>query len=201
MKTREGTVVDADDIMDEVVQVAKDESKERGALEGFSPEEQNTVAARVGLAALKYFMLRVNSRKKMIFNPKESVDLHGQTGPFIQYAYVRTNGLLQRVANEGIDMTNFGAYTDFQASEKELLKAIYEYPDAVQQAAIEYDPSHIANYCYNLAKMYNRFWHDVKVMQAETSEARAFRLQLSKATGKVLQSGMLLLGIEMPERM
>jgi arginyl-tRNA synthetase len=201
MKTREGTVVDADDLMDEVVNAAREESKERGELSAFSPEEQEEMLTRVGMAALKYFMLRVNSRKRMVFDPKESVDLQGQTGPFIQYAYVRTNGLMQRVAKEGIDMQNFKSYTDFQSSEKELLKVLYEYPAAVLQAADEYDPSHIANYCYNLAKTYNRLWHDVKIISAETAEAKAFRLQLSKATGMVLQSGMRLLGIEMPERM
>jgi arginyl-tRNA synthetase len=201
MKTREGTVVDADDLMDEVINAAREESKERGELSAFSPEEQEEMLTRVGMAALKYFMLRVNSRKRMVFDPKESVDLQGQTGPFIQYAYVRTNGLMHRVAKEGIDMQNFKSYTDFQSSEKGLLKVLYEYPAAVLQAADEYDPSHIANYCYNLAKTYNRLWHDVKIISAETAEAKAFRLQLSKATGMVLQSGMRLLGIEMPERM
>jgi arginyl-tRNA synthetase len=167
----------------------------------FSPEEQEIMLTRVGMGALKYFMLRVNPRRRMIFNPEESVDLHGQTGPFIQYSFVRTNGLMQRVAAEGIDMNNFSAYTDFQSCEKELLKALYEYPAAVQQAADEYDPSHLATYSYNLAKSYNRFWHEVKIMVAETDAARAFRLQLSKATGQVLFSAMSLLGIEMPERM
>lgn len=201
MKTREGTVVDADDLMDEVIRVARAESKDRGELVNFSPEEQEVMLTRVGMGALKYFMLRVNPRRRMIFNPEESVDLHGQTGPFIQYSFVRTNGLMQRVAAEGIDMNNFSAYTDFQSCEKELLKALYEYPAAVQQAADEYDPSHLATYSYNLAKSYNRFWHEVKIMVAETDAARAFRLQLSKATGQVLFSAMSLLGIEMPERM
>lgn len=201
MKTREGTVVDADDLMDEVIRVAREESEKRGELSGNSIDGRETILRRVGLGALKFFMLRVNPRKKMIFNPEESVDLHGQTGPFIQYSYVRTNGLLQRVAAEGIDMSSFSGYSDFQQCEKALLKAIYEYPDAVQQAADEYDPSHLANYCYNLAKSYNRLWHEVKILGAENPSARAFRLQLSMATGRVLKSGMQLLGIEMPDRM
>lgn len=201
MKTREGTVVDADDLMDEVIRVARDESEKRGELTGISEEGRETILKRVGLGALKFFMLRVNPRKKMIFNPEESVDLHGQTGPFIQYSFVRTNGLLQRVRTEGIDMSSFAGYMDLQPCEKELLKAIHEYPDVVQQAAAEYDPSHLANYCYNLAKSYNRFWHEVKILGAESIAARSFRLQLSQATGSVLKSGMQLLGIEMPERM
>jgi arginyl-tRNA synthetase len=198
MKTREGTVVDADDLMDEVEHLANEAIKSK---EEFGEDEQREIARRVGLAALKFFMLRVNPRKRMVFNPEESLDLQGQTGPFIQYTYVRTNSLMQRVAREGIDMSGYKAYTDVQPVEKELLKAVYEYPAAVQQAADEYDPSHIAAYCYNLAKVFNRFWHDVKVLGAETPEARAFRLQLSKATGAVLQSGMALIGVEMPERM
>lgn len=201
MKTREGTVVDADDLMDEVVNVARAESGQRGELEALTTTEKEEVLQRVGLGALKFFMLRVNPRKRMIFNPEESVDLQGQTGPFIQYSYVRTNGLLHRVKQEGIQMDAFEAYTNFDPSEKELLKALYEYPEAVRIAADEYDPSHMANYCYNLAKSYNRLWHEVKVMGAETPEARAFRLQLSKATHFVLQSGMKLLGIDMPEKM
>lgn len=199
MKTREGTVVDADDLMDEVERLAKEASAEKIA--ELSPEEQQDTIQKIGLAALKFFMLRVNARKRMVFNPEESVELLGQTGPFIQYSFVRTNGLMKRVSAEQIDMSNFKGYTDILPLEKELLKALYEYPAAVQQAADEYDPSHLASYCYNLAKEFNRFWHDVKVMSAETPEARAFRLQLSKATGKVLESGMKLIGIDMPERM
>jgi arginyl-tRNA synthetase len=201
MKTREGTVVDADDLMDEVIRVAREESEKRGELSGMNQEDRETILKRVGLGALKFFMLRVNPRKKMIFNPEESVDLHGQTGPFIQYSYVRTNGLLNRVSSEGIDMDSFSSYLDLQPCEKELLKAINDYPSAVQQAADEYDPSHLANYCYNLAKSYNRFWHEVKILGAETNSARSFRLQISQATGRVLKSGMQLLGIEMPDRM
>ncbi len=201
MKTREGTVVDADELMDEVVNIAAAESSDRSELNAFSPEEQAEMLRRVGVGALKFFMLRVNPRKKMIFNPEESVDLHGQTGPFIQYTFVRTNGLMQRVATEGITVDNAAVYTTIQPFEKELLKALYEFPAAVQQAADEYDPSHIANYCYNLAKSYNRLWHEAKVFGAESEEARAFRLQLTKVTRHVLQTGMGLLGVEMPERM
>ncbi len=201
MKTREGTVVDADDLMDEVTRVARSEAQERGDIGHMAPEEQEEILRRIGLAAMKFYIIKVNPRKKMIFIPEESVDLHGQTGVFIQYSYVRTNSLAQRVAQENIDMSGYAAYANLQPAEKELLKALYEYPGVVQLAANDYDPSQVANYCYNLAKTFNRFWHDVKVLQAETPAARAFRLQLSMAVGRVIRSGMLLLGIEMPSRM
>jgi arginyl-tRNA synthetase len=137
----------------------------------------------------------------MIFNPEESVDLQGQTGPYIQYSYVRINSLMQRVALENIDLSMADQYLDLQAAEKELLVALHEYPGILQNAANNYDPSLIANFSYSLAKSFHKFWHDVRVFSAPTPEARAFRLQLSKAVGQVLQSAMDLLGIEMPERM
>jgi arginyl-tRNA synthetase len=201
MKTREGTVVDADDLMDEVVRLATEVSQEREEFRALPAEEQAESARRVGMAALKFFMLRVNPRKRMIFNPEESLDLQGQTGPFIQYTYVRTHGLLQRASLDSTALAAANQYSEIQPSEQALLKAVAEYPGAVLQAAEEYDPSHIAMYCYNLAKAYNRFWHDVKILGAETPEARQFRLQLSRAVGQVLQSGMGLLGVEMPTRM
>ena len=137
----------------------------------------------------------------MTFNPEESVDLQGQTGPYIQYSFVRINGLMQRIEKEQIDLSGWNAYSDYQAQEKELLKLLHEYPGVVVQAAADYDPSHIANYCYTLAKSYHRFWHDLSVFNADQPQTRAFRLQLSKMTGLVLKSAMLLLGIEMPTRM
>jgi arginyl-tRNA synthetase len=201
MKTREGTVVDADDLMDEVVSVARKEAADRGEQGSMTDAEKDEVARRVGMAALKYFMLRVHPRKRMIFNPEESVDLQGQTGTFIQYTYVRTNSLAGRVAAENMEIQDFKAYTAFEQSEQEILKLLHDYPAAVQQAANEYDPSHIASYCYNLAKSYNRLWHDVKIMGADSAAARNFRLQLSAAVGRTLASGMDLLGVEMPARM
>ena len=137
----------------------------------------------------------------MIFNPEESLDMQGQTGPYIQYSYVRMNGLLKRAALENIDMTHFSQYTDIQDIEKELLLAIDAFPEVIATAATDYDPSHVANYCYNLAKNYHRFWHDVQIFNAPDQAARAFRLQLSALVGRTLQSGMHLLGIDMPERM
>ncbi|HMX40536.1 MAG TPA: arginine--tRNA ligase, partial [Saprospiraceae bacterium] len=201
MKTREGSVVDADDLMAEVIHLARQQAGERGEAEGMSAAEHEENMRRVGMGALKFYMIKVNPRKRMIFNPEESVDLQGQTGPYIQYSHVRINGLLQRVQKEAVDLSPASTYAGIQAPEKDLLVALQEYPLLVQTAAREYDPSLIANYCYDLAKKYHRFWHDLKVFSAETDAARAFRLQLSRAVGQVLQSGMTLLGIEMPSRM
>ncbi|MEI6408736.1 MAG: arginine--tRNA ligase [Bacteroidota bacterium] len=201
MKTREGTVVDADDLIAEVRRLALEGIKERGEDGGIQTEAQAVVADKIGMAALKYFIIKVHPHKKMIFNPEESVDLQGQTGPYIQYSYVRINGLMQRVAREGIDLSPAAAYSTFEPQEKELLVALHDYPNVLQNAADNYDPSLVANFCYALAKSYHKFWHDLSVFNAATPEARAFRLQLSKAVGQTLQSGMRLLGIEMPERM
>ena len=201
MKTREGTVVDADDLMTEVRKLALESIEAQGESANAEESVRLDVANKVGMAALKYFIIKVHPHKKMIFNPEESVDLQGQTGPYIQYSYVRINSLMQRVAQEGIDLSAAGAYTEMQPAEKELLVALHEYPGILQSAATNYDPSLIANFSYSLAKSYHKFWHDVRVFNAPTPEARAFRLQLSKGVGQVLKSAMLLLGIEMPDRM
>lgn len=201
MKTREGTVVDADDLVAEVLRIATEQSSERGESEGVSQEEKQENLRRVGMGALKFFIIKVHPKKKMIFNPEESVDLQGQTGPYIQYSHVRINGLMQRIARENIDLAPASGYSGIQTQEKDLLLALHEYPDVVQKAAAEYDPSLVANFCYDLAKKYHKFWHDLSVFNADTTEARAFRLSLSKSVGQVLKSGMGLLGIEMPERM
>ncbi len=201
MKTREGTVVDADDLIEEVIAIARNQAAERGELDALDAAAQADTLRKVGLGALKFFMIKVHPKKRMIFNPEESVDLQGQTGPYIQYSYVRINGLRQRIEKEQVDLSPAGDYADFQPQEQELLKALHEYPNVVRTAADEYDPSHLANYCYNLAKSYHRFWHDLSVFNAETPAAKAFRLQLSQAVGQVLQSGMLMLGIEMPAKM
>lgn len=202
MKTREGTVVDADDLIDEVINLAWENARERDTeLTDVNPAGRADDIRKIGLGALKFYMTKVNPRKKMIFNPEESVDLQGQTGPYIQYSYVRINGLMQRVEKEGVDLTPAGNYSAFQAEEKELLKALHEYPNVVLAAAREYDPSHLANYCYNLAKSYHRFWHELSIFNADNEGAKAFRLVLSRAVGRVLKDGMGLLGIEMPEKM
>lgn len=201
MKTREGTVVDADDLIGEVRRLALEGIRERGEDGGEQTPEQEIVADKIGMAALKYFIIKVHPHKKMIFNPEESVDLQGQTGPYIQYSYVRINGLMQRVEREGIDLGPASAYTSIEPQEKELLVALHDYPNVLQNAAANYDPSLVANFCYALAKSYHKFWHDLSVFNAPSAEARAFRLKLSKAVGRTLQQAMRLLGIEMPERM
>ncbi len=201
MKTREGTVVDADDLIEEVIRIATEQSKDRGEAETLSDAEKQENLRRVGMGALKFFIVKVHPKKKMIFNPEESVDLQGQTGPYIQYSYVRINGLMQRIEKEGIDLSISAQYSTIQSQEKELLVALLDYPSVVLKAADEYDPSLVANFCYDLAKKYHRFWHDLSVFNAETMEARAFRLTLSRAVGHVLKSSMGLLGVEMPERM
>jgi arginyl-tRNA synthetase len=201
MKTREGTVVDADDLIEEVIRIATEQSKDRGEAETLTEAEKQENLRRVGMGALKFFIVKVHPKKKMIFNPEESVDLQGQTGPYIQYSYVRINGLMQRVEKEGIDLSIANQYTQIEPQEKELLVSLLDYPGVVKKAAEEYDPSLVANFSYDLAKKYHRFWHDLSVFNADTPEARAFRLTLSRAVGQVLKSSMGLLGVEMPERM
>lgn len=201
MKTSEGTVVDADELIDEVITLSRQQASERGDVSNFPAEEQDKLYAQIGLGALKFFMIKVNPKKKMTFNPEESVDLQGQTGPYIQYSYVRINGLMQRIEKEQIDLSSWVEYADYQPQEKELLKILHEYPGVVAQAAADYDPSHIANFCYSLAKSYHRFWHDLSIFNADTPQTRAFRLSLSRMTGQVLKTAMGLLGIEMPNRM
>jgi len=201
MKTREGTVVDADDLIAEVLRIATEQAAERNEIEGVSAEEKADNLHKVGMGALKFFIIKVHPRKKMIFNPEESVDLQGQTGPYIQYSYVRIYRMMLRVQNENIDLAGWKNYSEIQPQEKELLVALHNYPSIVQEAAGAYDPSLIANYCYALAKSYHRFYHDLSIFNADTEPAKAFRLQLSQTVGQVLKSGMALLGVEMPNRM
>jgi arginyl-tRNA synthetase len=201
MKTREGTVVDADDLMDEITRIGKEQVAEGGTLGQLPQEEQDEAVRRIALAALKFFILKVNPKRKIIFNPEESLDMQGQTGPYIQYSYVRINGLLKRAELEGLSFDAASQYTDIQDIEKELLLSIDSYPEVIKAAATDFDPSNLAQYCYNLAKNYHRFWHDVQIFNAPDTAARAFRLQLSSLVGRTLKSAMQLLGIEMPERM
>jgi len=200
MKTREGTVVDADDLIAEVTKLAKVGIDSRGEASGFGEEEKVEIARKVGLSALKYFIIKVNPNKRMVYNPEESLEFEGQTGPYIQYSYVRMNSVTAMIQKRGLSVGDGSSYTNFEPAEKELLKALHEYPGVLATAAREYDPSHIANYCYALAKSFHRFWHDVTILDPEES-TRSFRLQLSQAVGQVLQSGMKLLGMEMPTRM
>ncbi|MCB0568273.1 MAG: arginine--tRNA ligase [Phaeodactylibacter sp.] len=199
MKSREGTVVDADDLIAEVVEEARLNSYERDTLAGLTTEEQQAIVNQIGLAALKFFIIKVHPRKRMTFDPKESVDLQGQTGPYVQNAYVRVQSVLRKGGEQALEAAS--AYEQLEAQERELLSQLYALPELVQTAAAEYDPSTIANYCYDLAKAFHRFYHDYSILNADTEAAKAFRLQLSQAVANALKLGMNLLGIEMPERM
>lgn len=199
MKSREGTVVDADDLIAEVIEEARQNARERGTIAELSPKEQEEVIRKVGMAALKFHILKVNPRKRMVFDPKESVDLQGHTGPYVQNAYVRIRSVLRKA--EEVPLEEAESYASLEPIEKEILSLLYAFPEQIRMAAGEYDPSHMAAYCYNLAKSYHRFWHDVSILRAKTEAAKAFRLRLSTAVANVLEKGMTLLGIEMPEKM
>ncbi|MBR5335328.1 MAG: arginine--tRNA ligase [Bacteroidaceae bacterium] len=202
MKSREGTVVDADDLMDEMIATARETSEELGnKLDGLSPEEAANINRIIGLGALKYFMLKVDARKNMLFNPKESIDFNGNTGPFIQYTYARTRSIERKAAEAGIAVE--GAASPATISEKEcsLIRMLNDFPSVVRQAGTDYSPSGIANYAYELAKEYNQFYHDFSILREENAEAKAFRILLTRNVGKVIKTAMNLLGIEVPERM
>ncbi len=204
MKSREGTVVDADDLVAEVIAEARENSKERDTLSELSEYEQEDILRKIGLAALKFFIVKVHPQKRMTFDPKESVDMQGQTGPYVQNAYVRIQSVLRKAEMEGWDndrLSVSAAYQTLETDEKDLIAQLYTFPSLIQEAAASYDPSTIANFCYTLAKSYHKFYHDYSILRAETEEAVAFRLKLCQATANVLRFGMDLLGIEMPEKM
>ena len=199
MKSREGTVVDADDLIEDVITEARSSSESRGEIDGVSEEEKVDIFRKIGLAALKYFIIKVSPKKRMVFDPKESVDMQGQTGPYIQNAYVRIQSVLRK--SEGIEMVSDSEYKHLEPLEVDLIRVMSQYKEVIVEAAENLDPSHMANYCYSLAKLYHKFWHDLRILSAESESAKVFRLKLSKAVAKVLKSGMHLLGIEMPSRM
>ncbi len=201
MKSREGTVVDADDLVDEMVGTARDMSNELGKLEGYTKEQAEKIFNIIGLGALKYFILKVDPKKNMLFDPKESIDFNGNTGPFIQYTYARIQSVIRKAADAGVQINNnIGA--DFLIDEKEtqLIKLIYKYPQVMEEAGNALSPALIANYAYELAKEFNQFYHDYPIMKAD-EQMRSFRLLLAKVIGDVIESAMAMLGIEVPERM
>ena len=202
MKSREGTVVDADDLMDEMVNTARETSKELGKLEGYSEEEAEDVFSKVAMGALKYFILKVDPKKNMMFNPKESIDFNGNTGPFIQYTYARIQSVVRKAIDAGIEVPA-AAVTNLNISEKEsiLIQMIANYPTVVKEAGKETSPAQISNYVYDLVKEYNQFYHDHPIAKEENTDLRAFRLVLSKQIAEIIKSGMSLLGIGVPERM
>ena len=202
MKSREGTVVDADDLMEEMINTAKETSGELGKLDGLTQAEADDIARIVGLGALKYFILKVDARKNMTFNPKESIDFNGNTGPFIQYTYARIQSVLRKAAEAGIVIPEqLHPGIELSTKEEGLVQMLADFAGVVKQAGEDYSPSVIANYCYDLVKEYNQFYHDYSILREENADVKVFRLALSREVGKVVRLGMGLLGIEVPERM
>ncbi len=202
MKSREGTVVDADDLIAAMIDDARRTSEELGKFADMSDEERAEVSRMVGMGALKYFILKVDARKNMLFNPEESIDFNGNTGPFIQYTYARIRSILRKAEAQGIAVSEaFSGNVNLSVKETELIQKMNEYEAAVRQAGIDYSPSGIANYCYELTKEFNQFYHDFSILGADTDDEKALRLLIAKNVAKTLKNGMRLLGIEMPERM
>ena len=199
MKSREGTVVDADDLITEILGEARKAAEERGELADLAPQEQEKIIRNIALGALKFFILKVNAKKRMVFNPEESLDLQGQTGPYVQNAYVRIRSILRKADQ----MTIPQDYSGYQLvpEERELISLLLQYWETLVQAANNFDPSGVANYAYQMAKSFHRYYHDVSILRAESEEAMAFRFVLIRKIAKVLQHAMLMLGIEMPDRM
>lgn len=202
MKSREGTVVDADDLMEEMVTTAKEVSMELGKLEGRPQEEIDEIARICGMGALKYFILKVDPRKNMLFNPKESIDFNGNTGPFIQYTHARICSVLRKAKESGFEIpSSLDVNLEVSEVEANLIQALANFPVVIRQAGAEYSPALIANYVYDLVKSYNSFYHDFSILKEENESVRAFRLVLSQTIAKVIKLGMSLLGIDVPERM
>lgn len=202
MKSREGTVVDADDLMAEMISTAKETSDELGKLDGLTQEEAANIARIVGLGALKYFILKVDARKNMTFNPKESIDFNGNTGPFIQYTYARIQSVLRKAKEAGITIPpQLPVGIELSEKEEGLIQMVADFAAIVKQAGDDYSPSVIANYTYDLVKEYNQFYHDFSILREEDEAVKVFRLALSENVAKVVRLGMALLGIEVPDRM
>ena len=202
MKSREGTVVDADDLMEAMITDARKTSDELGKFNDMTEEEKQEIARMVGLGALKYFILKVDARKNMLFNPEESIDFNGNTGPFIQYTYARIRSIMRKAAAEGIVIpAELGADAPLNEKEIDLIQKLNDFGAAVAQAGIDYSPSGIANYCYELTKQFNQFYHDYSILNADSEAEKTVRLVLAANVAKVIKNGMELLGIEVPERM
>jgi arginyl-tRNA synthetase len=203
MKSREGTVVDADDLMDEMQKIARRMALELGKLDSLTPEEAKKIHEIIALGALKYFILKVDPKKNMLFNPQESIDFNGNTGPFIQYTHARIQSILRKAAEKKLEVKDHleKIPEEISAKEKELMKRIDTFPEVVKESATSYSPALIANYCFELAKEYNQFYHDHPILGEDEFSIRDFRILLSASTGKVIKQGMKLLGIEVPDRM
>ncbi|HEY0898595.1 MAG TPA: arginine--tRNA ligase [Sphingobacteriaceae bacterium] len=199
MKSREGTVVDADDLIQEMVDTARQRTEELGKVEGFSEEEKENLYRMIGMGALKYFLLKVEPKKRLLFDPNESIDFQGHTGPFIQYTHARIKSVLTKAQYQPANATEFS--DALTGSERELVVLLSKYPETVQASAKEHSPAQIANFIYEVAKLYNKFYHESPIIKAEDENLKQFRLELSAATAAVIKKGMRLLGIEVPERM
>lgn len=201
MKSREGTVVDADDLVDEMVNTARDMSRELGKLDDYTEEQTEEIVRKIGLAALKYFILKVDPKKNMLFDPQESIDFNGNTGPFVQYSYARIRSIFRKAGEMGIDNYDIQNIATPSDKEKSLIRMIYRFPAMVDDAGTNRSPAVIANYVYDLAKEFNQFYHDCYILKEENSGIRNLRLLLSEQTGKIIKQSMNLLGIDVPERM
>lgn len=203
MKSREGTVVDADDLVKEMIKTAKEKSAELGKLEGFSEDEKNEILRKIALGALKYFILKVDAKKNMTFNPEESIDFNGNTGPFIQYTYVRVQSMLAKAIEQKIgDLSDFNDIEKLEEQEISLLNKLYDFEGIINEAGEKRNPSIIANFVYDLAKEYNRFYHEIPpILKEENSDLKKFRLSLSAKTAEIIKNALDLMGIEVPERM
>lgn len=199
MKSREGTVVDADDLMDEMIRTAKERTEELGKVEGFTDEEKLKLYEMIGLGALKFFLLKVEPKKRLLFDPNESIDFQGHTGPFIQYTYARICSVMSKASYRGKLTQHYGQ--PLSKLEKELVVSLAKYPDVIAAAAKEYSPAQVANYVFELSKLFNKFYHEESILKAEDPAVRDFRLDLASATAKVISQAMNLLGIRVPERM
>jgi len=197
MKSREGTVVDADDLIDEMIKTAQQTTEELGKTEGLSDTDKTELSSTIGLGALKYFMLKVDPKKKMLFNPAESIDFHGNTGPFIQYTHARIKSILRKAGS----FTNEVPRIELHAKEKDLLKLIYEFQQAITDAGNNYSPAIIANYVYDLAKEFNQFYHECQILKEENNQIKLFRLQLIQLIAQIIKAAMDLLGAKVPEQM
>jgi arginyl-tRNA synthetase len=209
MKSREGTVVDADDLIAQMTETARTISEELGKIDDFSKEEKEALYRMIGLGALKYYILKVDPKKRILFNPEESVDFQGNTGPFIQYTYARIQSILRKAASAESKLSAVEVLSDRSLSgaktmhpkEKELIKIIQQFPETIQLAAANYSPALIANYTYDLVKEFNSFYQNVPILATDDETEKTFRVKLSKAVGEVIKSAFALLGIEVPERM
>ncbi len=198
MKSREGTVVDADDLMSEMIETAKERTEELGKTEGFNEEEKTALYQTIGMGALKYFLLKVDPKKRLLFDPNESVDFQGHTGPFIQYTHARIKSVLRKAEYQAVEVKTPASISSY---ERDLIQALSNYPAIIEASANEFSPAQLANYAYDLAKLYNKFYHEETILKAEDENVKGFRLQLSASAARVIAESMNLLGIQVPERM